>query len=84
MSVRSKSHALLWDRAEGTVALFDTREDPQERRNLAESNPEPRDELKGRLQLHQSELQRAGTLLTRQEELTGEEIERLRSLGYLQ
>ncbi len=84
MSVRSKSYALLWDHAEGTMALFDTREDPQERRNLAESNPEPHDELKGRLQLHQSELQRAGTLLTRQEELTGEEIERLRSLGYLQ
>ena len=84
MSVRSRSHALLWNQAEGTISLFDTREDPHEQRNLAESNPELRDELRDRLQLHQAELKKAGTLLTRQEELTREEIERLQSLGYLQ
>lgn len=84
LSVRSKSHALLWNDADGAISLFDTREDPLEQRDLAESNPELRDELRDRLQLHQAELKKAGTLLTRQEELTREEIERLQSLGYLQ
>jgi hypothetical protein len=64
--------------------LFDTRADPREQRNLAESDPELRDQLLDRLQAHPAQLKEAGTLLEVRGELTEEDVERLRSLGYLQ
>jgi len=70
-------------RADREVELYDTREDPGERRNLVDERPIAARYLRnqlGRLRAQQEAHRRAGA----HRELSSEEREHLRALGYLQ
>ncbi|MDP8225310.1 MAG: sulfatase-like hydrolase/transferase [Candidatus Lernaella stagnicola] len=76
-------HGLVVDHAE---EAYDLTSDPNERNNLAESRPKMREMLRNRLneQLGRIESEWGlGEKLGISRELTAEELERLRSLGYL-
>lgn len=73
---------LVVDSRENTL-LFDREADPAESENLIEKQSEVAEELEAMLKEHAERMTTYGSE-TFQEELSSEEIERLRSLGYVQ
>ncbi len=78
-SVRRGRFKLIHNRATGRSELFDLQADPAERTNLAASHPAQAEALERELQRFQA----APTTAPDSRELSPEEIEELRALGYL-
>jgi arylsulfatase len=74
---------LVRDDTTGALELFDLAADPGERSDLSADRPELRDRLLALLQERQSQSQASATAAEARE-LTEEELERLRGLGYVQ
>lgn len=70
--------------AEPQLQLFDLLEDPGEQRNIAGAYPEFAQELLGHLRDHLAESRRLGLITGETPPQTPEDIERLRSLGYIE
>jgi len=82
--VRSPSHKLIQDMANGTSNLFDLREDPGERHDIAAKSPRITFELSEILERHLSDAAKHPGVGRAQAEIPAEDEERLRALGYLQ
>ncbi|MEM7480143.1 MAG: sulfatase [Acidobacteriota bacterium] len=86
--LRTRSHKLIYEFKTGAAELYDLRTDPGERNNLAQEQPELTERMTSRLRAEV----RDGRLRAKElpvvevegdSQLTAEERERLRSLGYL-
>lgn len=78
-SVRYKHFKLRFDRTTGASALHDLQDDPGELEDVSSSFPEGRTELMSQLEAFMAAPEQETPTIT----LTPEEIDRLRSLGYL-
>jgi len=63
--------------------LFDLKKDPDERLDIAAQDPEQLERFKDVLRRKLADLDKAGTLLEEKGDLSDEEIEKLKSLGYV-
>lgn len=83
VSLENGRFKLIWEYPDGSRFLYDQERDPMERHNLAESRPDLLEALEQRLIERMKWQQERPELLETGVELTQEEIERLRLLGYL-
>jgi len=83
VSVENGRIKLIRQYPDGIVGLFDQVADRAELRNLAQERPETRRFLEQQLEKWTRSLRNIPTLLTKSAVLSEEEVERLRSLGYL-
>lgn len=81
-SIVNGSHKLVLDLESGAVELYDLRDDPGERRDLATREPQRAAALRAQLEAYVAR-QRASAEQRRELELSEEERERLELLGYL-
>jgi arylsulfatase A-like enzyme len=81
-SVRTSDWKLVRDHTRGFEALYDLSADPGETTNAAKWHPEKRSELATRLESWLQRMDREGSV-TPTSELSHQERERLRALGYL-
>jgi arylsulfatase A-like enzyme len=78
-AVRHREHTLHFDRPSGKLTLFDLRVDPHEQTDVAAAHPEVVADLRVWLERFRGSKPAAGDAVT----LTPEQLERLRSLGYV-
>lgn len=80
-ALRTPEHKLVFDRLRKTCHLYDLRNDPGERRDIAETRPDVVEELRGKLLLMTDSRGRPRPTMTDEEMEIVEE--RLKHLGYL-
>jgi len=83
VSIEDDQYKLIWDYPDGPVHLFDVRADFLEQHDEVYDKPAVATSMKNQLREEMEWLEAAGTLLETEEALSEEEIERLRSLGYI-
>jgi len=83
VSVQNTDHKLIWNFPNGQPALYDLNSDPDEQEDVSSDNPDLAASLARVLSRHVIDLGEKGSLLRTQESMSPEEVERLRSLGYL-
>ena len=84
-AIRTKDWKLIINTRRSVAKLYDLRNDPQERENVFARYPETARELESRLLEWRDELPRLNALTSEPDvEITDEQIERLRGLGYVE
>jgi len=83
VAIEDAEYKLIWDYPDGRVQLFDTRADYLEQHDESAENKDVVTRLKLRLRAQIEALEEKGTLLETDSPLSDEEMERLRSLGYI-
>ena len=78
-AVRHERHTLHFDRLTGKITLFDLVADPREQQDVASTHADIAAELREQLERYRAARVEAGGAVT----LTPEQVERLRSLGYV-
>ena len=84
-AIRTKDWKLIINTRRSVAKLYDLRNDPQERENVFARYPETARELESRLIEWRDKLPRLNALTSEPDvEITDEQIERLRGLGYVE
>jgi hypothetical protein len=84
VSVVDRAHRLVWDFPDGPMQLYDTESDPDEERSIESELAVVRDRLARDMTTEMTDLLATPTLLDTTGELSEEDLERLKSLGYVQ
>lgn len=84
ISIQNNRYKLIWDAPRGTPVLFDLNRDPLEKSDLAPLKPKVVRFFRGEVIRHLQALERRGGLTEQSTDLSGELLQRLQALGYMQ
>ena len=83
VSLQNNTHKMIWEFPDGPMVLFDLLRDPAETTDVSLQNKDVADRMASRIAQTLVDLKARGTLQQKESPLSEEEIERLRSLGYI-
>jgi hypothetical protein len=83
VSVRNGRHNFIWQYPDGRMQLYDLVKDPAELEDISKTDQAALQRMAEHLSVKMSELESTETLLQKKTALTEEQIERLKSLGYI-